>query len=274
MSRLKYLLIISFVILLASGCSRNTGVVVNDDIDVNIQDQSTTPFSIRANQILDTNFELSISPIVNSYDLTLVDASTLIVGDNIAFLEQNGAPQLLFGKILNINTNTITLDTPIPYNFTPSRVTIFTFNNQIKLDGSVTPEVFSITNFFNQSIDITRIIFSCSDSTVMDSAKFCGGNALTRGIVFRKKLLNGNYINYWNIKTNGDWQGIAFDKDYDSKAPAGVYGFSVRLTYGGQSKHGVVIRLEPGESIEVLDQDDLRGLLSGSIMIQGHFTDN
>lgn len=243
----------------------------NGGIPVNIQDQTTRPFDIKINQILNTNLSIADTPIVDQYDINLTNTSSLNIGDKIAFLEQNGFPQLMNGQILGINGNTITMDRPVPFNFTPSATVVFTFNNQINVDGSTTTQVFGITNFFDESVDITRFIFHCKDTTVMDDGKFCGGTTLTRGVVLRKKLNNGNYINYWKIRNNGGWGELAYDKSYDDKAPAGLYGFTTRLTYGGQSKHGVVIRLDPGESIEFLIQDDLTGLESGILMVEGHF---
>lgn len=246
----------------------------NGAIPVNIQDQSTRPFDIRVNKILNTNISLAVAPTINNYVVLLNSGHGVVVGDNIAFLEQNGMAQLLFGKVLNVAVNVITLDTPIPYNFTASGTSVFTFDNSLAIDGSGVPEVFTITNFFDDEIDIVRFIFHCTDTTSMDDGKFCGGTSLTRGMVLRKKLVNGNYINYWNIKNNGEWGELAFDKSYDDKAPAGLYGFSSRLTYGGQSKHGVVIRLNPGESIELIVQDNLLGLSDASLMVEGHFVQN
>ena len=46
----------------------------------------------------------------------------------------------------------------------------------------------------------------------------------------------------------------------------------LRLTFGGQNKHGVVIRLEPMECIEVLIQDDQTDISSASLIAEGHFT--
>lgn len=248
---------------------------VNGGIPVNVQDQTTRPFDIRVNQILNsTNYELTIVPTVESYNLTLNTTVGLIVGDNVAVLEQNGMPQLFFGSILAVNGNTLTLDTQVPFNFTLSNSVVFEFENSLVVDGSIDPKIFTITNLFDESIDITRFIFHCTDGTAMDDSKFCGDTALTRGLVLRKGLNDGNFINYWNIKSNGEWGEFSFDKNYDDKAPAGLFGFSARLTYGGQSKHGVVIRLAPGESIQLLIQDDLTPLVRAILMVEGHFIQN
>jgi len=102
----------------------------------------------------------------------------------------------------------------------------------------------------------------------MDDGKFGGGSALTNGIVLRAN--NGDMTNIWNVKSNGEIALLAFDAQYADKAPAGLNGFRFRNTYGGQSKHGVVIRLGFSEKLELLVQDDLTGLDGFTMMAQGH----
>lgn len=246
----------------------------NGGIPVNVQDQTTRAVDIRMNQILDDTITLAAQPSVDSYDVTLTTGHGVIIGDSLALLEQNGMAQILFGDVLNVVGDVITLDTPVPWAFTVATTSVFTYSDDMTVDGSTTTQVFGITNFFAEAIDVVRLIFHATDGTVMDDSKFAGGTALTRGVVLRKKISASQYLNYWNVKTNGQWGELAFDKTYDDKAPAGVYGISVRLTYGGASKHGVVIRLNPGESIEFLIQDDLTGIMEASCMLEGHFVQN
>jgi hypothetical protein len=54
-----------------------------------------------------------------------------------------------------------------------------------------------------------------------------------------------------------------------------IKGFTSRLTWGGQSKHGVVIRLDGnlGEELQVLIQDDLVTASANTVfnmIAQGH----
>lgn len=246
----------------------------NGGIPVNVQDQTTRAFSIKANVVIDNTITLATVPTVNGYTVDLTAGHGVSPGDNLAFLEQNGAAQLYFGNVLAVSGGVITLDGPVPYGFTVGGTTVFTYRNNIVDDGSLTPVVYGISNFFTEAVDITRLIFHITDATSMDDAKFGGGSALTRGVLLRKNNGDGTYINYWNVKTNGGLGELAYDKTYDEKAPAGVYGVTVRLSYAGPSKHGVAIRLEPGQSLEMLNQDDQTGLLSFGVTFQGHFTQN
>ncbi len=247
----------------------------NGGLAVNIQDQTTRLFDIPLNQVLDnTSYSISTTPIINSYDIELNSTVGLSTGDKIAFLEQNGIQQIYFGQIISISVNTITLNSPVPYNFTPTSTIVFTFDNQLNVDGSTNVQTFSLCNFFNEPVDITRIIFTCTDNVEMHDGLFCGAAALTRGIEFRKLTNDGYYINYFNVKNNAKWGLLAYDTKYTDKGkpPDDTYGFSTRLTFGGQNKHGVVIRLEPMECIEVLIQDDQTDISSASLIAEGHFT--
>ena len=104
----------------------------------------------------------------------------------------------------------------------------------------------------------------------MDDAQFGGlGVALTNGIVLRVNR-DGVYTNIINVKKNSDFRVFAYDVDYADKAPSGQYGVGVRLTLGGDSKHGTVVRLTSGEKLELVIQDDLTGLTEFLMAVQGH----
>jgi len=247
----------------------------NGGLAVNIQDQATRIFDIPVNQVLDsTSYSLATVPVINSYILELNTTAGLNVGDKITFLEQNGIEQIHFGNIMSINGNNITMNAPVPYNYTPLRTSVFTFDNQLNVDGSVTPQAFQLCNFFDAAVDITRIIFACTDDTEMHDGLFCSEPQLARGIEFRKLTKDGYYINYFNIRNNGKWGLLSYDIDYSDKGkpPDDTYGFRSMLTFAGQNKHGVVIRLKPNECIELLVQDDLTDISRASLMVEGHFT--
>ena len=163
---------------------------------------------------------------------------------------------------------------PVPFNFTPSKVLIYEYNNQLNVDGSTERQIFEIVNTYDQSVDITRIIFQCNDNVEMHDGLFCGIPELSKPLVLRKKTKYGYYINYIDITTNGKWIEYAFDSSYTEKGkpPDDTYGFSSRLTWAGMDKHGVAIRIEPNESIQLIVQDDLTSISRASLMLEGHFT--
>ena len=245
----------------------------NGGIPVNIQDQTTRPFSLRMAEVLDDTISLAATVTQGAYTFDLSPGHGVTTGESLLFAECNGMPHLYWGSVLNVSTNTITLDTPAPYPFIPGEVSIYKYSSALNVNGSSTPRVFRVPNVFETSVDITRILFHIRDDAPMDPATFGGLSALTRGLVFRKSVNSSYYINYWNVKTNGNFAEIAYDTKYDDRnlPPAGLYGFTSRITYAGQEKHGVVIRLAQDDAIEIVVQDDLTGLSYFSAMLEGHF---
>lgn len=273
MSKFKLILIVSFLLLLFGGCSRYP-TVFPDEIDVNIQDQTTRPITLRLNKVIQQNLTLANDVVVSdtNHFLNLTSGHGLVAGDNIILLQENGEPQFFFGEIISVNINLIEMDTLITYPFNSSITSITQFDPNLNKDGSVTPYIAELCNPFTVPIDINRFILAITDGDAMDSGRFGGLNALIYGISLRKKTSEGHYLHYWNAKTNAQLKGIGFDLDYDSKAPAGIYGMFFRLTYNGQDKHGVTIRLEQGQCIELPILDDLTGLSTMFWTAEGQFT--
>lgn len=238
---------------------------------VNVARDMPKPADVRFSRLVSASAVLAASPIVNSYTIILEAGHEFIANDNIALISQPDGPELYFTKVLSVSVNTLTVDTPIPFPFVPAHTIVTENDPDLNVDGSSTPVIFGITNSFTTSVNLIRFMFHITDATVMDDSLFGGLPALTRGIVLRKLLANGNYTNYWNVKTNGRFAELAYDVLYADKAPAGVYGFSCRLTYGGDTKHGTPIKLKPTEAIQLIIQDNLTGLLSFNTTAQGHF---
>ncbi len=249
--------------------------VSGSEIDVNIQDQTTEAFFNRMCRALSGPYFLASNTVPDSYDIELVSAAGLLVGDDIGLFQNSSNPSSYFAKIKSISSNTITMDTPMDtvFDMVGNSPVLFELECDLAVDGSSTRAVFAAINDSDVPIDITRIILHMTDGTSMDDGKFGGIAALTNGCVLRKKKTDGTFTNYFNVKTNGEISEICYDKSYDDKAPSGVYGFSARLTFGGQSKVGVVIRLHKNEELQWLVQDNLTGLESFTIMAEGHFTD-
>ena len=95
---------------------------------------------------------------------------------------------------------------------------------------------------------------------------------LTNGCVLR--INNGVMINVWNVKSNGDLALLCFDAEYPEKVPSGSYAFRFRNSFAGVDKHGVVIRLAPGDILELIVQDNLTGLTDFQMMAQGHVVES
>jgi hypothetical protein len=239
----------------------------NGGLAVNIQDQTSPPLLVYANAVHDTT-TLAAATAIDDYDVIVVSNVGLLVGDYIGIFNVADA-RFYAGTILVIAGTTISLDTPLDFayqigdNFQAG-------TKELNVDGSVTPVIFSLRTDpgINITADITRIILHMTYPSSGDDANFGDLAALTKGVVLRR--VDGITQNMFNVKTNGEIGELAYDKSYDTKAPAGSYGLTARLTFAGQSKLGVAIRLAPDEDMQIIIQDNLTGLTSFRIMIEGH----
>ena len=174
------------------------------------------------------------------------------------------------GEVVSINVNAITLDSPLDYAYTTGHDIMHIHDTALNVDGSTASVIFHANPPKGVIWDITRIIFLIEDNAAMDTSKFGGIAAITNGIIVRKK--NDICQNIFNIKSNGDFALRSYDVEYDSKAPAGLYGIRCRCTFSGEEKRGTSMRLygDIGDQIEVRVQDDLTDLSNFKVVIQGH----
>lgn len=240
----------------------------NGAVPVNIQDQHSKALDLDFLRALAAPTTLNGAVSAEDTQLTVTLDTGFAVGEHV--LIAGTGTSYYTAEVTAKAGNLLTLDTPIDIDYADGS-SIIAMSNKMNVVGSrVAPIVFQIGSAQSAwTIDITRIMGHIVDDTAMDDAKFGGITALTNGIVLRRN--DGVITNYWNAKDNGKIRLICFDANYASKAPAGFFGFNFRNTYGGQSKHGVTIRLEAGETLELLVQDDLTGLTSFNMMAQGHF---
>ena len=210
----------------------------------------------------------------DSYTIDVVSVSGFLAGQHIRILDTS-LDRFYFGSILAINGTTITLDTPLDFAYTVgSQVIVATTN--MNVNGSVTPVTFKHrlgSPSTNKATHITRIIFTCTTNGSIDLLGFGDLATLIRGLVIRR--VNGEIFNVLNVKSNADLSNTAYDFNvYEATNPSqGVDGFVCRLTFAGQNKLGVALRLEVGENLEVIVQDDLTGLVSLKIIAEGHIVD-
>ena len=243
-------------------------VGANSALDVNIQSPISPLLILPAAQQLGAAI-LTADAVIEEYDIEVdsvvgaaVNAPGAITGSHLRIIN-SAADRFYFGTILAINGLIITLDTPLDFAYvTGSEVTYSNIN--MAVNGSVTPIHFHLRTgspSIPSSVDISRIIMVCECLTAVDLSLFGDLPALTRGIVFREQ--NGELRNIWNRKTNKDLSGIGYDwTPFMSTNPAqGVDGFSWRLTFGGESKMGAVIRVEQNGQLGFIVQDNLTGLV-------------
>lgn len=253
------------------GQYKNVPIDEDGSLSVSIKDQTTRSIDFLFGRI--DNLTITTSQ-ANIEDRTLTLSSTtgFVDGTVVGVFDADDPNVFYLGTQIGAPVgNVITLDTPIDQTLVSGSSVASTTTN-MAVDGSSVTQKFQIGPVgpgSTQIVDITRIMGNILDSSTMDDGKFGGLPALTNGVVLR---LNNSVIqNIWNVKKNADLKLICHNFTYSDKAPGGQFGCNWRNTYAGQSSHGVVIELLPGDFLEILVQDDLTGLDDFKMMAQGHF---
>ena len=238
-------------------------------VDATIQDSTAPVHIIKASNII-AETTIAVETAKDDYNVVVNSSVGFVVGQYLTIYNV-AANRVYFSNILVINGPTITLDRPIDFEFIiGSSVTVGDTN--MNVNGSVTPQIFGIRNpgitDVPLEVDITRLMFKCLTSSSTDLSMF--GNivgGLLRGVVIRR--VDGTYQNILNVKTNGELKSIMFDYDAETVTQQGQNGFTSRLTFAGQNKFGAVVRIGPGEDLQVIIQDDLTSLTLFEIIAEG-----
>lgn len=245
-----------------------------EGLPVFIQDQTSPVLSVPLLQGR-TVLTLASDTVIGSRTITLTAGHGVTDGEIIE-LADNTVNKFMQSEVVvgGVSGNVITLDQPVNRVYTAAGALVQGSSNNLLVDGSVTPQVFSVLPLPDQSGDMVRIILELRSSNSMDFTTFGGASELINGCVLRIKNQDGTFINLFNFKSNSDFFEQGFDHEF--LLPKGgnvINGFVARVTWGGQSKHGVVIRLDGslGEELQIVIQDDLTsGNTRFHLTAQGH----
>ena len=239
--------------------------------DVNIQDQYTPSVIAKFNQVLNST-ETVGAVAVGDRSVTLDDVTDVAVGSYLIFFNPVSVRFMTATVVSVLSSPTFDIDTPFDFAY-PDGTFCDVSTTNMNVDGSSTPVVFGLRGTgsppgVNLTVDITRIIISCTTTSTVDLSKFANFTKLTNGLVVRAR--NGNYENVANIKSNREMAGLMYDwTPFSATNPQqGVDGFVSRLTFAGQNKIGVTKRLALGEDLEVIIQDDLLTAQGGEIITE------
>lgn len=243
--------------------------VFMSELDVFLQDQTSNIIDYYI-PIPKNVFTLAAIPVIGSYNISLVDATNVIVGDFMVIKEGIRAYQ---AQVLGKAVNVLTMDTPVDYDFTVNAIVESRIIN-LNVDGSITAVVADFKPPVGAILDINVINISMTSTSPMDDGLFGSLPALTRGLVFRKAQNGNGFISIFNTKTNGQLSQ-RMKLEYSTKAPSGVYGLRASKYMNGQEGNGVSLRLDgnKGESMQVLIQDNLTGLQTFQMTARGHIVE-
>lgn len=240
-------------------------------VPIYIQDQTTGPLDLLFLREINAT-TLAANTVVGSRTLTLSPGHGAVIGNTLELADNTVGAYFMQSVITNVVANTITLSSPINRVYTTSNTSVVVSSANMNVNGSVTPVIFSVNPLPVQSGDMVRVIVSMTDNTGMDFSTFGGiSGGLANGVVLRVNNGDGTYRNLANFKTNGDIELYSYDARYFENIGGATRGFSARMTWGGQDKHGVVIRLDGalGEKLEIIVQDDLTSLINMRWIAQG-----
>jgi len=235
------------------------------------QQDPTTPIVIVPLHQKQGETTLAADAIIDTYTVELTDATGFIDG-NLVALSDIVNSQVYFGKQIGAPVgNVITVDRPFDFTFVAGLI-ITRNRTNMNIDGSAGTEVFGLRQGLdpglNLTADVVRILmtmYTGTTPTLGDFGDISGG--ITTGVTFRKR--DGNRVNVFNIKDNGELAGICYDLQFLSAIGGGQDGLTSRLTFGGESKMGAVIRVAPDEDVELLVNDDLTSLEKFELIIEG-----
>jgi LysM repeat protein len=246
---------------------------------VNLQDQTTPALFVKANNVTNET-TLSATATLGDTTIQVADTAGINVGDYTGLFNL-ATNRFYVGTVLSITNpgidGLLNMDTSLDSQFEIGDTVGTGITDLGSVDGTLaSPVIFAIRGAdpgIAVTVDITRIIFSCIATDPVDLTKFADiAGGITNGLVMRRT--DGTVFNLINWKTNAELAGSMYDFDVRAATNPvqGVNGFTARLTFGGQSKVGVVIRLAPGENLEFLVQDPLLtdGTFSLEIMAEGH----
>jgi hypothetical protein len=246
----------------------------NGSLPVTLQDQ-TTPTVIAHMSILEQTTTTTGAVAIGDYVLPVTSVTGISAGKLLSIFDPTSI-RFAQAFVISVTDLNVTIDRPIDFAY-PSGSYVDVSESNLAVNGSSTPVVAGLRNNagatpppgINLSMDVTRIMFHCVATSSCDLTTFGNLSALTNGITFRRR--NVTYHNIFNCKTNGELRGIMYDFEIVATGTIGQGedGFFGRLTFAGQNKMGVTIRIGIDEDIELLIQDNLSTLTLFEVVAEG-----
>lgn len=240
---------------------------------VTLQDQTTGVLNLPFLKLVATP-TLATDTVVGESTFTLSGGHGLTagnVGNIIELADDRNGSHFLQATITDVTADVVTIDCFVNRVYPAANTVIAVSTSEMNVNGAVTPQVFSVAPLPFQSGDITRLILQIVDENDMDFSTFGGNGLLPKGLLLRINNGDGTYRNLYNWKSNGDIINVCFDHAFQENNGQTVRGFIARLTWAGQNKHGVAIRLDGalGEQLELVVQDDLTTQTTVKVIAQG-----
>lgn len=247
---------------------------VDNSRDTNTQDQTSDPIILRFNKITNSTF-LASDITLHDRQIAVSDATGISVGSYL-ILYNNTSGKVMPCVVTDIaGSPTLLIDRPADFAFPAIGTTVDVTVTSMSQDGLSSEQTFGIRGPENPdavdvALDINEIRLFCITDTVPVLNDFGDLPALINGILIRSR--NGGYKNIANIKTNAEILGAfgSWEPYIGSNPGIGVNGFVAVLKINGQANHGVAKRLNKGDDIEIVFNEDLSDLILFEAVAIGH----
>lgn len=238
---------------------------------VSVRDQTYDQFNSLFLQSVGSPVVLTAEGTIDTSTVTLSNATGFV--DGVELVVVYPGLRTYFGAQVGAAVgNTITLDTPLDQTF-PAGSVVVRQTRDMSVNGSVTQQIFSVGPVpAGVEVRIARVVGYIADAGDMDDSFFGAGPALTKGVVFRKRCADGcEYYNYFNARANGDFVLATQDGvEYKDKAGGGLNSIRFSIGISGRGNRGVAVRLQAGESLQTVIQDNLTGLEGFYMIAHGY----
>lgn len=237
-------------------------IVHDEDIDTVLVNQLA-----HEHTAVSTTPTAAISPGDTSF--TLTSAVGFATGDSLLITEGLNS-EIHLPKITDLTGAVATLDGPIdlPYT-TAAEISLVKVEMRDTVGSLASPVSYIVRPHTGVVWHLTRLNFAMVHNSAGDDSLFGNIPALTNGIVIRK-VSNGIFTTLTNWKSNQDIKEDMFDVKYSDKAGPGLFGTSGRWSFKQRTQTVVRLNGTLNDELEILVQDDLQGLISFHINMQGH----
>jgi len=245
--------------------------------DVNVQDLTTDRISIFLAEIRGLIISMTgTAKDVMTFNI-VTDGVIPIVGNFVCLQEEGKISQEEITVVVPVagNEYTITIAIPLDFDYTTNGSCSIQ-NVDMDVNGATTEVIFKVGPQGNFRWDITRMMISMVLSSAGDDGLFGNLTSLTNGQYFRKED-SGTAQNLFNAKENSDFAVEGFDVAYTIRSGGqGDFGMRSRITFAGQDKSGVVIRLDgnTNDTFVGVVRDNLIALGKYRIKVQGHVVED
>lgn len=243
----------------------------NGSIPVTLQDQTTPPVISYLNQ-LKVQTAFAVQAVVGSYTITVDSTAGMAVGDYLSLYSLLGNGYQDAWIVGLPGGNVIELSNSVVYAYEVGQHVVAGEHDLSTASGAVTPQAYNLKTGdpgLDLTVDITRIMvqITClTDATFDAFGDIAGG--LLRGCVLQRT--DGVTQNIFGWRSNAELANVCYDTTFfNSTHPQAVNGLAARLTFAGQNKLGVVLRMAPNEDIQVIVQDDVTSLLDFNVIVEG-----